>query len=281
MTDMPRNARAALAYAARGWRVLPLEPSGKTPIGRMVPHGFQDSTIEEASILAWWMEMPEANIGVATGSVSGIWVIDIDGPVGAVNWWAWEAAHGAVHSLAQRTGRDDGGRQIILAWPAGRVIRSRAGVLPGIDVRGDGGYIVVAPSVHPSGRRYVWEGKVPISEASPDLLALVGSSPAPKKHHVSGGASTPYGQRAADDLETELSSCPRGGRDVLAFRCAVRLIELERHGDLAIGETESVLRRSLERCGYLSDPRKERGEGGFQRVLRSARAKADANQRRP
>ena len=274
---------AALAYARHGWRVFPLAVRKKRPLGRLVPHGRNDSSVDPDVITEWWREVPGANIGIATGPESGIWVLDIDGPVGAVCWWEWEAHHEAVISLAQRTGRADGGRQIVLRWPEGLVVQSRARVVPGIDVRGAGGYIVAAPSVHPSGRRYRWEGRVPIADAPDALLRMVGAHahaterPAARACacRAGDGRTTPYGQRAADELEGELAACGRGGRDVLAYRTAVRLLELELGGELAVGEAEGVLRRALGRCGYMGDTRRQRGEAGLQRILRSARSRAE------
>ncbi len=59
---------AALGYTRRGWRVFPCKPGGKTPL---TPHGFQDATTDEATIRGWWEQWPDANIAIATGSVSG------------------------------------------------------------------------------------------------------------------------------------------------------------------------------------------------------------------
>lgn len=278
----PRNLRAALAYIGQGWRVFPLVPGAKEPIGAAVPHGCLDATTDGDQVLAWWGDHPDAGIGVATGSGSGIWVLDIDGPVGAINWWSWEAEHQATHThtLSQRTGRLDGGRQLVYAWPAGRVVRSRASVLPGIDVRGEGGYVVAAPTVHPSGQHYRWEGKTPIAQAPDELLSLVRAEAVLEKSKPSASASrsrgsgrTPYGTAAAEELELDLASAARGSRDHLAFRVATRLLELECDRQIPAGETEAVLRRALGRCGYMTDERPQRGERGLQRVLASARRK--------
>lgn len=274
-----RMLRAALAYVERGWRVLPLRPGGKEPLGRLVPHGCKDASSTGDDVLRWWSDEPEAGVAIATGSVSGIWVLDIDGPVGAVVWWQWEANHGHVHTLAQRTGRIDGGRQLFFQWPDGHIVKPGAGVLPGIDVRGDGGYVVAPPSIHPSGRRYQWEGKVELASASDALLKMVGATHVPKKRtglssKPGSGRTTPYGKKAIDECESDLSHCGRGGRDRLAFKVALRLLELELGGELAPGETEGVMRRALRKNGYLSDQRRGRGEAGLHRILKSASDRA-------
>lgn len=283
MTE-PRCLRFALAYAAQGWRVLPLKPRDKVPLGRLVEHGCLDATADEVIIRRWWASEPTANVGVATGPESGIFVVDIDGPVGAVNWWHWEAQHGAVHTLAQRTGREDGGRQLVISWPDGWTVATRSALLPGIDSRGAGGYIAAAPSIHSSGRRYRWEGRVPVAQPSEAILSLVGATnvqlerpsaprPVTTDRPRLGDGSTAYGASARDQICRDLSSCCRGGRQQLAWRSAVRLVELEDSRDLPSGEAERVLRDALGRCGYMDDPRPQRGERGLQGLLQSARGR--------
>jgi hypothetical protein len=269
--------KAALTYADLGWRILPLEPGRKEPLGRFVPHGCKDASSNGDDLLRWWGEVPDAGIAVATGAESGVWVLDIDGPVGAVVWWDWEARHEPIHTLAQRTGRTDGGRQLFFRWPQELIVRNKAKVMPGIDVRGEGGYVVLPPSLHPDGRRYqwegTWEGRVMAAHAPAKLLKLVQAerTKSTQSRRQDVWSTTPYGRKAADDLELDLASCGRGGRDQEAFRVAVRLMELERDRQLAPGEVEDVMRRALRRNGYLADQRKERGERGLARVLGSAR----------
>ena len=67
---------AALAYARRGWPVLPLREQGKAPDGRLVPHGLNDATTDETQIREWWSQAPSANVGIRTGL--GLDVVDLD-----------------------------------------------------------------------------------------------------------------------------------------------------------------------------------------------------------
>ncbi len=163
----------AETYAARGWRVLPLywfdETLGrcacgregctspvKHPIGQLVPHGLTDATSEITVLRRWWAMYPKANIGIATGADSGLVVLDIDPRHGGN-----EAARDLVKrhgnftkTLQSRTG--SGGLHLIYRHP-GIVVRNSAGALgAGLDVRGDGGYIVAPPSNHASGGVYTW-----------------------------------------------------------------------------------------------------------------------------
>ena len=156
---------AALAYAARGWRVHPLKPKDKTPISK---HGCKDATTDKDQICKWWAKFPDANIGLATGYEFFVLDIDPDG-------MAWYEANDLPTTHEAVTGR--GGRHLLYRMPSGGVIKNSAGkIAPGVDVRGIGGYICAAPSLHPSGTPYTWldcEGEVPDGPCAEAPLWLV------------------------------------------------------------------------------------------------------------
>jgi hypothetical protein len=145
-------AGVALELAARGWAVFPCVPKGKIPA---TPHGFKDASSDPQVVAAAWRAHPNANIGVATGPKSGIVVLDVDGDLGMASLAALQAKYGPLPpTVCQRTGR---GRHFFFRYPADVEIHNSAGKIgPGLDVRGDGGYVIVAPSIHPSGARYEW-----------------------------------------------------------------------------------------------------------------------------
>jgi hypothetical protein len=142
----------ALHYAERGLYVFPVAPRGKNPL---TEHGFKDATTDPAQIRAWWERWPEANIGLDCGR-SGVVVIDIDGAEGMASWQALVGRLGlAAQTKVAKTG--GGGRHLYFQAPSHLRIGNSAGKLgKGIDVRGDGGYVVMPPSQHPSGTRYEW-----------------------------------------------------------------------------------------------------------------------------
>ena len=140
--------KAALDYARRGWSVIPLRPSSKTPLIDWKPYQQRQATEEE--IRSWWSRWPSANVGFVTGTISGVIVLDIDGPEGEAEI---EKRGGLPQTLISRTGK---GRHAIFRHPGGTISNS-VRELPGLDLRGDGGYIVAPPSIHPSGMRYEWE----------------------------------------------------------------------------------------------------------------------------
>lgn len=165
---------AALDYVQRlNWAVFPLH--GKLPAipKREGGRGCLDATKEAAGVRSFWRRYRGANIGIATGSKSGFWALDIDGDDGQQSLVSLVALHGELPStLRQITG--SGGEHYLFSYDPCRPVRNRAAVLPGLDVRGDGGYIVAPPSIHPeTKRRYQWLGDAVIAAAPEWLLALV------------------------------------------------------------------------------------------------------------
>lgn len=153
----------ALDYASRGWAVFPLKPQAKEPL---TEHGFKDATTDEATIRRWWARWPDANIAVVTGRVSGIVVLDVDPRHGGdESLRDLEARYGPLaETVTALTG--GGGAHYYFAAPEGMTVRTRK-LAPGLDLKGDGGYVVAPPSIHPSGQPYTWEvGR------SPDDLGL-------------------------------------------------------------------------------------------------------------
>ncbi len=150
---------AALAYATHGWSVIPIEPRGKRPLVPWLEFQRRVATADE--IDGWFGRWPEANVAIVTGRVSGLVVVDIDprhdGPA------SLERArdeHGPLpRTVEAETG--GGGRHLYFAHP-GVPVHNRVGILPGVDLRADGGCVVAPPSVHPSARRYRWAaGRAP------------------------------------------------------------------------------------------------------------------------
>lgn len=156
------NLEHALAYLRRGWSVLPIhtvtngrcscgqktcESPGKHP--RIKWETYQRRLPTEDEVRGWFTRWPDSNIGCATGRVSGIVVLDIDGEIGL------RSVDGRYlpPTVAVLTG--GGGVHYFYEHP-GELIRNFTGKLPGVDLRGDGGYVVLPPSVHKSGERYRW-----------------------------------------------------------------------------------------------------------------------------
>lgn len=186
MTDL---LDAAHAYRNRGWRVIQLHsvgPDGRTCTcarGANCPSAgkhpintaWQDTEAYSApDIQALWERRPKANVGIATGSASGVWVLDLDsknGKDGVESLRALVAEHGAL-PLTYTAQTGSGGWHYYFLMPDdGDVANSQGRIAPGIDVRGTGGQVVAAPSTTDSGTYRVLRD-VPVAEAPEWLLAL-------------------------------------------------------------------------------------------------------------
>lgn len=180
---------AALAACSRGWSVVPLHSidrrrcSCRTPgcpaPGKHPRVGWELRMHEAAGpdqLESWWRRWPRSNLGVVTGAVSGLVVIDIDPRHGGdVTLAELEAFHGTVPPTVEAlTG--GGGRHLYFRHP-GLEVPSRP-LAQGLDVKGDGGLVVAPPSVHRSGRTYRWKtgrapGQVSLTDVPPWLLAVL------------------------------------------------------------------------------------------------------------
>ena len=141
----------ALAYASRGWPVFPCRPRGKEPL---TPRGFKDATTDPATIRRWWARWPDANIGVPTGQGTFI-VLDVDPRNGGdQSLFALVSQYGDLPEGP--TARTGGGGTHSFFQPPPFPLRCRT-LAPGVDLKADGGYVIMPPSIHPSGARYEWQ----------------------------------------------------------------------------------------------------------------------------
>ena len=169
---------AALAYRARGWSVIAVEPRGKRPL--VVWRAFQHRVASVSEVEGWYRRWPEANVGIVTGVVSGLVVVDIDARHGGHESLAQlEDVHGPLPDTVEAA-TGGGGRHLYYAHPDGGLHPNRVAMHPGIDLRGDGGCVVAPPSMHPSGRRYAWvTGHAPDDLPLAALPACFDPAPAP------------------------------------------------------------------------------------------------------
>jgi hypothetical protein len=136
---------------ARVWRC---SRAGRATNGRQPANGLKDATTDPETIRQWWLQEPQCNIAIATGAVSKIFVVDVDGLDAEGALRKFEAEHGELPATVEAiTAR---GRHIYFRAP-GVSVRNTAGkIAPSVDTRGDGGYVLAPPSIHPSGRVYCW-----------------------------------------------------------------------------------------------------------------------------
>lgn len=219
-------AAAVSEYCALGWRVLPLwsihfdglEATCTCPKGATcaspgkhprLPHGVLEASSNVVDASDWWGRWPDANVGLATGPESGIYVVDLDGPDAIAAWaalglpggWTSRTGNGLHHVYTLRESLPN------THWKLGQ----------GIDTRGAGGYIVAPPSLHRSMRTYRWEeraGTAPpvLSNAIREALTPSMATPtAPAT--IRYGESTAYAKGVLRHALERVSAAPEGARN--------------------------------------------------------------------
>jgi len=255
--------QAAEAYAKRGIAVFPIVAADtfKRPA---TDHGLLDATTDLTKISAWWSSRPDFNVGIPTGAAATFVVVDVDGPEGAASLAAMEAEHGALPETPEQTTAR--GRHICFAYDPERPIRNSASRHPRygadprakIDVRGDGGYIVAAPSKHASGAVYAWHAerrpsKMPFAAMPEWLRAILEWKPsqAPKLAVVPSAPRAPvqpgsklisaYGEAALRDECHKITTSTPGNQEVTLNTSAFVIGSLVGGGEI----TESIARAAL------------------------------------
>ena len=253
---------AALAYAARGWRLFPIRPGQKRPA---TENGLLDATVDRDTIEKWWSSRREfamRNIGIVTSRASGIWVLDCDvdketGELGEDTLAALCAVNGALPRCPEQT-TPGGGRHYFFAWPDdGADLPRRIRFAAGMDALGSrrdeegtelAGYLIIAPSERPDGR-YQWV--VSPDECDPPqapawLVAMIREGkrerPAdlPRIAPILDGGTTAYGRGSLTKLCAEISMCPPGSQDVTLVSRATRIGSLQAGGNIGYGEAFSA-----------------------------------------
>jgi len=271
---------AALKYARRGWPVFPLHGirAGACTCGRpecgkrgkhpRTQHGKDDATTDAARIRAWWERWPDANVGGLMGKTSGAIALDVDPPKGEDSLAAILNGSGLPATPISRTGR---GRHVLFAHP-GQSIGNRTGLRPGLDVRGDGGYIVLPPSTHESGAVYAWQDgseRLALAPMPAWLFALMENpAPVPRANATAQRPSSGSDAYAEAALRKELEAvarAPEGTRNDTLNRAAFNLGQLVAGGCLERARVEAELFTAAEDCDLVRDD----GEKAARDTIRS------------
>ncbi len=207
---------AAIEYARLGWHVFPLHTPGNgrcscgsSACGKTAgkhprtSHGLKDATTSEKVIREWWEKWPDANVGILTGALSGLVVVDVDPDKGGKKSLAQlERTYGSLPKTVEAmTG--GGGRHLLFKHP-GVKIKCSAGILaPGLDIRADEGYVVAPPSLHLSGRTYTWGKEHSLDDRAlapiPDwLLPKLNGPRTPQGSTTPESEKIPEGRRNTD-----------------------------------------------------------------------------------
>jgi hypothetical protein len=233
--------RYALAYAARGLPVFPCQEGSKLPL---TAHGCRDATTDPQAIRRWWKKSPRANVAVATGG--RLAVLDVDGEPGAFNLAQLEIEHGTIVTATSKTWT---GHHLWFRVPEGVEIGCSTGrVGGGLDVRGEGGYILAPPSLHPAGITYAWAVQEALA-VMPEWLVELARKPDRARTNPTetirllelGQDGSRYGLAALEGEAETVRRAPEGRRNhtlnVASFQCG----QLVAGGELARSVVEAEL----------------------------------------
>jgi hypothetical protein len=235
---------AALLISAR-WPVFACDQT-KRPI---TPRGFKDATREAAEIRRMFSRPGAVMIGVPTGAISGFFVVDVDCKNGAPGMVWLSANRWRLLPETRWHETRSGGVHLLFAMPEGRTIRNSASkIAPGIDIRGDGGFVIVPPSPG-----YMLQHRAPIEPAPGWLLDAIAPPPkplpAPPPRTMAPFARAGQGSRfalaALDNEARAILSAADGTKHATINRAAFSIGGLVAGGELPEGEAFAALRSAL------------------------------------
>jgi hypothetical protein len=233
-------------------RVDDCSSPGKHP---RVAGGLNAATVDGAQVEAWWSRWPIANVGVRTGAASGLVVIDIDPAHGGTeSLERLVAQHGELpEGRVVRTGSD--GRHLYFLHPGGLVHNDAGRRLgPGLDIRGDGGYVIAPPSTHTSGGRYALESGGADLPEMPEWMLMLVRPPELARPRVAQdwrptGDTTAWAKAALEGERARLRTAQPGMRNHTLNRVAFRLGQIIAGGQLEESEVVGLLVRDALATG--------------------------------
>jgi archaellum biogenesis ATPase FlaH len=230
--DLQSLPAAWRTLVENGFSVIPIEPRGKRPLGLWKEYQTRRAPLDT---IRQWAARP-SNIGIATGEVSGLVVLDLDSDEAVQE----AVRRGLPQTITVKTGK---GLHVYFRHPGG-IVANRAGLLPGWDIRGDGGCVVAAGSVHPSGAIYRWEnapGAAPLANMPDWLVELLAKPEAKPTEHQLRGASA-YGEKAIDNELAAMRRAIEGQRNDQLNKSAFSLAQLAAGGVIDADSTRNCLR---------------------------------------
>ena len=276
----------ALQYTARQWPVFPCHPRTKRPL---TTNGYRDASTDTSIVQCWWSRWPKAMIGAPTGAAMGAFVLDLDAGVDEETGETFDCdqlqrelqatlGHDLPRTSCASTPR--GGRHLYFALPPSKSIRNRAGVIPRVDVRGEGGYVIVPPSRRIDGKAYAWEtspNQIAPAIAPEVLLDLVA-----RKAETANAPRAParlqpplnYGHSALLDEARRVSGAGPGHRNDQLNQSAFRLGQLVASGALEQTEVRAALEGAAAASGLTA-------EDGFASVRRTISSGLEAGREHP
>jgi hypothetical protein len=254
---------AALWYAERGLAVFPCAPGTKIPFANS--SGSKDATTDSEQITRWWTKTPRANVAIATGTISGIYVVDVDAPSSDIMprlpmTWQARTRNGGWHYIYS------------CKQPLPNTGKENANAISkDCDTRGEGGYIVVYPSVV-EGKGYAWENDIdpaPLPDWIVERVRPRERSLVPMRSSFSM-AATKWAERAVREECDAVMRSQDGGRHNVLIRSAFKLGQIVGAGHLSYNEAEAALVDAITARG-----------SGDRNAMRTIKDGLEAGQARP
>lgn len=291
-TRSRRPIDAAIVYARRGWPVFPCHGPSRGPGGCSCFHddcgspakhprvsgGLNSATTEEPLIRRWWSTWPGTNVAIRTGAASGLVVIDIDPDHGGNESLERLVRHREDLPAGRTVQTGSGGRHLYFRHPGG-IVRNDAGrkLGLGLDVRGDGGYVLAPPSQHACGGRYrviQRGGEIPpLPEWLRGILQPPEATRPPAPVRSDAREAGPWARSALDGELHRLQTAREGARNDTLNRVAYRLGQIVGAGCLEETEVEALLVRAATSIGL--------GEREAERTVQSGLTAGECNPRGP
>lgn len=221
----------AMFYAQNNIKTFPVKKQGKSPL---CPKGFKDATIDKVVLQEWNKKFPDCNIGIPTGQINNIFVVDVDGEQGIESLNHLELIYGKLDAPTVKTGK---GKHLYFKMPENVELKcSTSKIADHIDIRANGGYVVAPPSIHENGHQYTWENFIPnqgFPEAPSWLISLITNAekqPLP----VSG-------------VLEEIASAPEGERNDTLYKRSISLIGRAMRKNLNMAEIkENIINAAMQ-----------------------------------
>lgn len=221
----------AMFYAQNNIKTFPVKKQGKSPL---CSKGFKSATMDKVVLQEWHNKFPNCNVGIPTGQINNIFVVDVDGEKGIESLNRLELIYGKLDAPTVITGK---GKHLYFKMPVNTEIKSSVSKIANhIDIRANGGYVVAPPSIHENGHRYTWENFVPnqgFPEAPSWLISLI-TNAEKQTFPVSG-------------VLEEIASAPEGERNDTLYRRAISLINRTKKEYLNMNEVkQNIINAALQ-----------------------------------
>lgn len=242
MVKPTSNLEAALDYARNGYPVFPCSENTKIPFAQT--NGSKDATTDIVKITEWWTKFPNANVAMATGAASGLYVVDIDAPSSELmprlpETWTARTRNGGWHYVYRCP----------MALPNTAKAAKNA-LAPDTDTRGEGGYIIVWPSTM-DGKQWAWTNEIDPVPLPDWIIERV----RPKEQALQltratfSMASTSWARRALEEECRDVAGTAEGGRNHNLHRAAFKIGQIVGAGHLSESEAEGDLVVAGLACG--------------------------------